>query len=834
MDFFNIKYPLYPLIGINVSFFYATIADKISAMVLSDLGNKETGVVVRVNGRPAFRKRMAELGFIRGREIRVIKQAPLRDPIEYSVMGYNISLRKTEASLIEVSKSDSVIPRSGKGLLQNTSGQLHRKPYAAKEINVALIGNPNSGKTSIFNHATRSAEHVGNYSGVTIDTKLSRLEFHGYMFNIFDLPGTYSLNSYSPEEKFVRDFLSENSPDIVINILDSNNLERNLYLTTQLIDMNIRMVIALNMYDEFKHSGAKFDHLSFATLLGIPVIPTIGTKGQGLARLFEAVIRKHEQAEHERKHIHIHYGNDLEDSLLRISDQLNQPENRPLTDRFCLRYCSIKLLEKDENTLSLLEDSPHYEDILTSIRAERESIQNKYSDKAENVLADYRYGFINGALKETFTRVNNGKTSLSERVDQVLTHKYLGLPFFFILLWIVFMTTFKLGNFPVQWIEAATLSLSRFINEILPEGAFQHLLVDGVIGGIGGIIVFVPNILILFFFISLMEDTGYMARAAFIMDKLMHLIGLHGKSFIPLVMGFGCNVPAIMSTRIIESRNNRLLTILILPFMSCSARLPVYILIISAFFPNFQGTILFGIYLFGILMAVVSALLFKKVFFSKGETPFVMELPPYRFPTLLNTSRHMWNKTRQYIQKIGGVILLASIIIWGLNYYPVNSPFADKTAEDIEYGMAADESFSGQGESYLEMFGKKLQPLVSPLGFDWKATVSLLAGISAKEIVVSTMGVLYQSEGNEMDKLSERLRNEKYLSGPKKGLNVFSPAVAISFLMFTLIYFPCVAVIATVAKETGSAGWAFFLIFYTTGLAWIMSFVAYRLSLILF
>lgn len=792
-------------------------------MRLSELEAKKSGIILKINGRGAFRKRIGEMGFIRGREVRVIKNAPLQDPVEYSIMGYNVSLRRSEAALIEVDTLNSA-ENIHLTTNENISYNLGREfsVSGSRVINVALVGNPNCGKTSIFNSSTRSYGHVGNYGGVTVETKLARVEHQGYIFNIFDLPGTYSLSSYSPEEVFVRNFLTENVPDVVVNVVDSANLERNLYLTTQLIDMNIKVVIALNMYDELRNSGNKFNHIIFGTLTGIPVIPTVGSRGKGLARLFDAVIKKYNQTGHNRKKIHIHYGPDIEKSIERIRDLLMGIKNNSLNDRLCPRYLAIKLMEKDSVTETLVSSLPEHDEIMKMVDHERNSIESKYNDETDNVITDYRYGFIAGAMKETFVPVETGKTNFSQKIDEILTHKYLGIPIFFFFLWLTFIITFKLGQYPVTWIENGVSHLSGLISGLMEEGDFRHLLVDGVIGGVGGIIVFLPNIIILFFFISFMEDTGYMARAAFIMDKLMHKIGLHGKSFIPLVMGFGCNVPAIMSTRIIESRSNRILTILILPFMSCSARLPVYILVIGAVFPYYQGTLLFGIYLTGIILAVLSAMIFKRLFFRKDDTPFVMELPPYRMPTLKNTTRHMWNKAWQYLQKIGGVILVASIIIWGLNYYPANSNLISGKKEQPELR---------NDMSYLERIGRSIEPIMKPLGFDWKMTVSLLAGVTAKEVVVSTMGVIYEGGNNEpTTSLTEKLKNERYTSGEKAGQKIFTLAAGLAFLMFTLIYFPCVAVVATVARETGSMGWSVFMIAYTSVLAWFMSFLVYNIT----
>ncbi len=802
-------------------------------MLLSDLGTNKTGIIIKVNGRGAFRKRIGEMGFIRGRNVRVIKNAPLQDPVEYAIMGYKVSLRRSEAALIEVSTAQPEEYLKSKDIILSYDISKKDQKIPKNTINIALIGNPNCGKTSIFNYSTRSYEHVGNYGGVTVDTKFARIEHQGYTLNIFDLPGTYSMSSYSPEEVYVRNFLIQNPPDVVVNVIDATNLERNLYLTSQLIDMNIKVVIALNMYDELKNSDNKFNHLKFSALLGIPLIPTVGSRGKGLARLFDEVIKKYKQEEKNRKKIHINYGPDIERSIEKIRRYIVLSKDLEIQNSICPRYIAVKLLENDREIINILDECPDKKKVIELAEHERNSTEEKYSDKTDSVITDYRYGFIRGALKETFVPAEDVKPSTSEKIDRLLTHKYLGLPIFFLFLWLSFMSTFKLGQYPVAWIESGVAYISGILNSAIPEGDFQNLLIDGIIGGVGGIIVFLPNILILFFFISFMEDTGYMARAAFIMDKLMHKIGLHGKSFIPLIMGFGCNVPAIMSTRIIESKNNRLLTILILPFMSCSARLPVYILIISAFFPTNQGTILFGIYLTGILLAILSALVLKRLFFRKEDTPFVMELPPYRMPTLKNTSRHMWNKGYQYLQKIGGIILIASIIIWGLNYYPANSELlSEADTEFTEHSARQGDTQEDETQmSYLEKLGRNLQPVMEPLGFDWKMTVSLLAGITAKEVVVSTMGVIYEvDEEKGSVSLGERLQTEKYTDGSRAGQRVYSPAVALAFLMFTLIYFPCIAVIATVAKETGSFSWAAFIVGYTTLLAWFMSYVVYNIA----
>ena len=774
------------------------------------------------------------MGFIKGQSVKVIKNAPLLDPVQYSIMGYEISLRKTEAGLIEVLNDipGKTHSREYLGTLEQPSENGHVKK-AEKVINVALVGNPNSGKTSVFNSASRSTEHVGNYSGVTIDSKMAKIEFQGYTFNIYDLPGTYSLSSYSPEEVYVRNFISEQFPDIILNVVDATNLERNLLLTTQLVDLNQRMVIALNMFDELKKSKDKFDYISFGKLLGVPVIPTVGSKGKGLARLFNAIIQKFNESEQDKKHLNINFGQDVEKSIHKIRQKIFIPENYHVTARQCARFISIKLLEKDPEIQSAVENCINTDEIRQTAESEIKSLELMYSDQTENLVTDSRFGFIAGALKETYQYSNAKKNKRSEKIDSFLTHKYLAIPIFFGFLWLMFISTFKIGQYPMAWIDHLVGWLSSKTMQIIAPGDFQSLVVDGIIGGVGGIIIFLPNIMILFLFISFLEDSGYMARAAFIMDRIMHKIGLHGKSFIPLVMGFGCNVPALLSTRIIESRNNRLLTMLILPFMSCSARLPVYILIIGAFFPSNQGTVLFGIYLTGIVMAVFSAILFKKLFFKKDDSPFVMELPPYRMPTARNVLRHTWSKSYEYLQKIGGIILVASIIIWGLNYYPNNSRLtSDNSVQSGTNVTSAENHPDEKSYSYLERFGRFVQPVLAPLGFDWKMTVAILAGIPGKEVIVSTLGVIYENEGNN-ESLAERIKNDRYSEGEKRGQPVFTTASALAFLIFILIYFPCVAVIATIARESGRLSWAGFTILYTTFFAWLFSFVVYHAGLLI-
>lgn len=842
-------------------------------MLLSELQNGEYGIVSKVRGRGAFRKRIMEMGFIRGKKVTVIKNAPLKDPIEYSILGYEVSLRRSEASLIEV-----VTPGEATKLMdEKFNGTLQPKVEpsmvvtAAKEeskiVNVVLVGNPNSGKTTLFNIASGAREQVGNYSGVTVDSKLARFKHKGYTFNITDLPGTYSLTAYSPEELYVRKYIHEQKPDVIINVVDSSNLERNLYLTTQLIDMDIKMVVALNMYDELQAQGSIFDYKGLGRMLGIPFVPTVSNKGKGIGELFDTVINVYTDKDKTLRHVHINYGEHIERAIEAIQIPVKQTDNGALNIHYSSRYLAIKLLEKDKRAHHILRYTDNYSEILNVSNHQIKRLEDIYKEDSESLLTDAKYGFIAGALRETFNEGVKQNRKSTEIIDEFVTHKLFGFPIFIFFMWVTFFTTFKLGAYPMDWIEQGVAWISSFVSQIMPEGAFKDLLIGGIINGVGSVIVFLPNILILFFFISLLEDTGYMARAVFITDKLMHKVGLHGKSFIPLVMGFGCNVPAIMATRTIENRNNRLVTMLINPFMSCSARLPVYILILGAFFPENAGTLLFLIYIIGIAMAMIMAKIFKKTLFKGDDVPFVMELPPYRIPTLRSTLRHMWHKGSQYLKKMGGVILVAVIIIWALEYYPRNVQYSRNYDQQIEQvvsqyqsainmasvGIEADslqkamqkqvsviesqKIVEQQSNSYLGRIGKFIEPGIRPLGFDWKMGISLLSGVAAKEIVVSTLGVLMQA-GDDADEdgqtLTQKLRTETYADGPRKGEKVFTPLSAFSFLLFILIYFPCVAAIAAISKESGSWRWAAFTIFYTTGLAWLVSFVFYQVGSLFF
>lgn len=815
---------------------------------LSDLRDGESAYITKVRGYGAFRKRITEMGFVSGTLVKAIKKAPMQDPAEYELMGYRVSLRRSEAELIEVLPADT-LEQAGKSY--NGTHLLETVPQILREqshhIHVALVGNPNCGKTTLFNYATGKHERVGNYGGVTVDLKTARLKKNDHTLFVTDLPGTYSISEYSPEELFVRHHLTEEMPDVVINVIDASNLERNLYLTTQLIDMDIKVVIALNMFDELETKGDRFNYKLLGDMIGIPIVPCVASKGKGIDDLMQKVTDVYSEAEKSVRHIHINYGADINQSIGILTNLIDG--NKALTDRYHALYLAIKLLENDSPTFNSLPEIPDTKILIATAKREQSRLEKAYNEKTETILTDAKYAFIKGALKETYHLAPEQKRKAGHDADSVLTHKWLGFPVFLFFMWAMFQVTFSLGSYPMDWIDMGLGWLSDTIRNVMPEGALHDLIIDGIIGGVGGVIVFLPNILILFFCISLMEDTGYMARAAFIMDRLMHKIGLHGKSFIPLLMGFGCNVPAIMATRTLENRKDRLLTMLIVPFMSCSARLPVYVLLISAFFPVKQGLVLLTIYLIGVVLAILMALLFKKIFFKKAEVPFVMELPPYRLPTLRNTSIHMWNKSVQYITKMGTIILFASIMIWALGYFPRNTgntmeyeaailkiqnnvTIADSIRETQINKLTIELESERMEKSYIGQIGHFITPVIEPLGYDWKIGVSIVTGLAAKEILIGSMGVLYQSdlEADETSVgLQNKLQQQVFTSGPRIGEKVFSLLVAFSLMLFVLIYFPCIAVIAAVKREANWS-WAAFTMVYTTVLAWLVAFATYQIG----
>ena len=814
-------------------------------MRLSELKTGEKGVIIKVLGHGGFRKRIVEMGFIKGKTVEVLLNAPLKDPIKYKILDYEISLRRQEAEMIEVISEEEARmlqhPFHGsitEELAVSEKEMVDLAKDKRRAINVALVGNPNCGKTSLFNVASGAHEHVGNYSGVTVDAKEGFFEYQGYQFRLVDLPGTYSLSAYTPEEIYVRKHIIEDTPDVIINVVDASNLERNLYLTSQLIDMNVRMVVALNMYDELQASGNKLDHEKLSRLMGVPMVPTICRTNYGIDELFHHIIDiyegsdfitknikkqvqsevmedleswhkdyipNHQEGEHEFfRHIHINHGPVIEKAIDEIKKVL--AFNEEIRHKYSIRFLAIKLLEKDKDIEEVVKGLPNGEEIIKTRDKEAVLIQKSLNEDSEQAITDAKYGFITGALKETFTDNHLEKEQTTKVIDSIVTHRIWGYPIFFLFMYIMFECTFVLGEYPMMGIEWMVEQIGKLVENTMKDGPLKDMVVDGIIGGVGGVIVFLPNILILYFFISMMEDSGYMARAAFIMDKIMHRMGLHGKSFIPLIMGFGCNVPAIMASRTIEDRKCRLITILVNPLMSCSARLPIYLVLVAAFFPHIASLVLLSIYAVGILLAVLMARLFSRFLVKGADTPFVMELPPYRMPTGKTIIRHTWEKGAQYLKKMGGIIMVASILIWFLGYYP----------NDHSYSTKAEQ----QEHSYIGQIGKAIEPAIKPLGFDWKLGIGLLSGVGAKELVVSSLGVLYTNEEDiESVNLSNRIP--------------ITPVAALAYMLFVLIYFPCVATLAAIKQESGSWKWALFAAFYTTALAWIVAFIVNQIGILL-
>lgn len=792
-------------------------------MRLSDLKPGQSAVVVKVLGHGAFRKRMIEMGFVKGRTVKDMLQAPLNDPVKYSLMGYEVSLRRSEAAQVVVAEVDAQgHPRPDN---DPSASEIPLAPGHLSAINVALIGNPNCGKTSLFNVASGAREHVGNYSGVTVDAKTGTFRQDDVTFRIVDLPGTYSLACYSPEELYVRKYLRDNEPDVIVNIVDATNLERNLYLTTELINMNRPMVIALNMFDELKQKGISLDYKKLSEMIGVPIVPTVARTGEGIRQLFDAVIAVAEDRHAVVRHVHVTLGKELEQSVGVLNRALKaDPDLRP---RFSPRYMAIKLLENDKEVESLVEGTKDAKEIFELRDREVERLAEVFpGEDVASLIAGESYGFISGALAETMEQNPVDSADTTRVLDAIVTNRLFGFPIFLAIMAFIFWATFSVGQYPMDWIEAAVGWLGSLVEQYMPDGPLKDLIGDGIIGGVGGVIVFLPNILILYFCLSFLEDSGYMARAAFIMDKVMHRMGIHGKSFIPLVMGFGCNVPAIMSTRSIESRSSRLITILINPFMSCSARVPIYVLLIGAFFPDHATLAFMSLYILGILVAVLTARMLRRFYFKADETPFVMELPPYRLPTFKASCRHMWAKGEQYLRKMGGVILVASIIVWALNYFPLHDEQASTPsfeAEQIDEGR-----IDTSRDSYLEMAGKAVNPVMEPAGFHWRATVAVLAGIPAKEIVVSSLGVLYTGDEEVAEsKLSERIK----APNPVTGKPDFTSASALAFMVFVLLYFPCMATLVAIVKETGHWGYGLFSVVYNTAVAWLAAVITYQIAI---
>ena len=799
-------------------------------MKLSELKTGEKGIIVKVMGHGGFRKRIIEMGFVKGKDVEVLLNAPLQDPVKYKLMGYEVSLRHQEADMIEVVRDSGELPAdaASTAVLEPLVGHddylQHLARREGRSINVALVGNPNCGKTSLFNYASGAHGHVGNYSGVTVDASEAHATYFGYDFSLTDLPGTYSLSCYSPEELYVREHLTEKLPDVVINVIDATNLERNLYLTTQLVDMNIRMVCALNFYDEFERRGDHVDTGTLSRLFGMPMVATSFKSGRGVKELFKTVIQVYEGTSKQTRHLHINYGHEIENGIAHIQRYLKADEH--ITQHYSTRYLALKLLEHDSHVLDYLGNHLAGEQRISDfhkLTTERDEasarVKEETGNDSETAIMDAKYGFINGALREagykTGTKEDTYRTT--HLIDGVLSDKYLGFPIFFLMLYVMFETTFSLGQYPMDWIEQAVAWVGGRLSATMPDGPLKAMLIDGVVGGVGSVIVFLPQILILYFFISVMEDSGYMARAAFIMDKLMHKMGLHGKSFIPLIMGFGCNVPAVMATRTIESRRSKLITMMILPFMSCSARLPIYIMIAGTFFSlQYRSWVMLSLYAAGILTAIVVSKVFSALVIKGDDTPFVMELPPYRWPTAKAIWRHTWEKGKEYLKKMGGIILVASIIVWALGYFPHDDSLSREQQQE---------------QSYIGRMGKAVEPVFALQGFNWKLDVSLLAGVGAKEIVASTIGVLYSGDDSFADDEDFSDDTEKYTHLRQTMMQEgITPLAAYAYLIFILLYFPCIATVVAIKNETGSWRWALFAAAYTTAVAWVVSAAIYQIG----
>lgn len=683
----------------------------------------------------------------------------------------------------------------------------------SKTLTIALAGNPNSGKTTIFNNLTGAHQKVGNWSGVTVEKKEGLIHRYGYDLKIIDLPGTYSLTPFSIEEIVARNFILESHPDVVIDIIDASNLERSLYLATQLRELDCKVIFALNMADMAHSRGIKVNVDMLSDLLDVPIVFTIGNKNEGMDALLKKAIELAEKTQHAPKGRKVRYSPDIETAISTLLGSLENSISGALP--YNSRWTAIKLIEDDklvlEKILGLLDGDARRQ-VQAEIQNARQYIMDRFDDDPEIIMTDERYGFIAGIVKETVTTSVKHRVDISRNIDRVLTNRFMGFPIFVFFIWAMFQLTFAVGEIPKTWIQNGVSALSVMLDLHLTDSMFKDLLLNGIIAGVGSVVVFLPNILILFFCISLFEDTGYMARTAFLMDKIMHMIGLHGKSFIPMLMGFGCNVPAIMATRTLESEKDRILTILITPFMSCSARLPIYIVLAGTFFAGRAGTVIFALYLTGIVLSIITGRLLRSTMLKGLDAPFVMELPPYRVPMAKSVLIHMWDRSKMFLKKMGNIILIGSIVIWVLSAFPRYTP--------SDAGPASARVLQAEKieNSYMGRMGKWIEPVFSPLGIDWRGSVALLSGFVAKEIVVSTMGVLYAADSN---KDPEALRTALLASG-------MTPLSAVSMLVFVLLYLPCLATMSAIRKELRSWKWMFFSIGYSTSLAWVLSFLVYQ------
>ena len=782
------------------------------------------------------------------------------------------------------------------------------------QIRIALAGNPNCGKTTMFNNITGAKQHVGNYAGVTVEKKEGHTNFDGHELLFIDLPGTYSLTARSLDELVARNVIVNDNPDVIVNVLDASNLERNLYLAAQLLELEKPMVIALNMSDVAEDMGIKYDLKKMAEMTGATIVSTVGRTNIGTKELLEATVSV--AASQKAPGVTINYGDLLEGKISELVEELKQAG----TVTYPLRWVAVKLLEKDADVIGKVMRFENTEAVIEKAKAIREEIKNQVD--LDVVFQEYRHRFAVEVYNACLTQAPTQLETRSDRYDKILTHRILGLPIFMVVMWLLFNFVNTVGAIPQGWIEDGFTALQAWVITVIPEGQLQSLISDGIIAGVGAVLSFVPLILLLFLGISFLEDTGYMARAAFVIDRVMRACGLHGKSFIPLLLGFGCSVPSVMGARILDNYKDRMVTILITPFMSCSARLPVYTLFAAAFFPpEWAGTVVFGVYALGIVFGIVFAKIFRKYLFAGEAEPFVMELPPYHLPTLKATLTHMFERGIMYLKKAGTFILAASILVWFITTYPMDVEYSkdydalhDQVAQTYEmkdaetlahFGIATDEQkdqvneivdnmkstvadattqaedageaapeieveddseapelfndIKDQNEqlfpvawamyknsvnlddenqkideqknsekleqSYAAMFGKAINPVLKPLGFDWKIGVSLVAGLAAKEVVVSTLGTIYAVGGDtdHPQALTDYLQNDPH----------FTPLIALTLMLFILIYPPCIAALAVIKRETGSWKWMLFMFCYENAFAWIACFIFYNIGLAL-
>ncbi len=706
-----------------------------------------------------------------------------------------------------------------------------------KTLRIALAGNPNAGKTTIFNALTGAHHKVGNYPGVTVEKLEGDLSRAGRQYCLIDLPGIYSLTAYSIDEVVARDFILDEKPDIIVDVLDSTNLERNLYLCLQFQELGIPVVGALNMTDEAEAKGIRIDKKTLSASLGIPMVKTAGSKGDGMDDLLNAVdalydsgLEKAVANEHR-----VQYGEEIEDKLTILQKMLSA--DTFFTQKYPLRWLAVKLLEKDEDARKRLLEHSNAAAIAHAADEATGWLDQHYGRDSEIVVSEQRYGYIRGAVKESLKIIKKPDFSITESIDRVIMNRFLALPIFIGVLWLLFQLTFTIGAYPMDWLDQFFTFLSGVLNNALPDTFFRSLLVDGIIGGVGGVLSFVPLIVLLFFFLSILEDVGYMSRAAFATDKLLHAFGLHGQSIFPMMLGFGCSVPAIMAARTLKNPRDRILTILITPFMSCGAKLPVHVLLAAAFFPNNAANMVMLLYACGVVLSLLSALVLRKTILRGDPTPFVMELPPYRAPTLRGVLWHVWGKTYQYVKKAGTVILAASILIWVVTTFPSYTPSAAETdafaasyraenpyADDEEvaaYMQISSEQLAVE-HSYAGRFGHFIEPAFRVMGFDWKLATASITGFAAKEVIVSTLGILYRV-GSEEQKESEALR-DAISHDPH-----MTPLIAFVFMLFTLIIPPCFAALAAIKTEIGWKWLGFELVFLLV-FGWALCTIVFQLG----